>query len=356
MSTTHFAMTPESKNSLKPEMQSVLYSSYAYLHPTKPIWRVQVQGQAYSDRPLPFSKRFLLRGLERALHLTPEQAQSNIFRSRVRGFLTTPEIGQKMQVHHDELMYRLRQRSRRSGLFQGRFDLPISNVVKNEEDGAGSGPLSIATSLECGNATGSVFLAGHSGISVISDIDDTIKKTDVTSRARMLARTFVEEFEPIPGMAEVYRYWAEFGSMFHYVSSSPWQIYCPLEEFLSEQGFPKGSMHLKWFRLRDEFFKRWSIIRRKSKAGVIATMIKRMPYRKFILVGDSGERDPEIYSKIARRFPGQILAVLIRDLEGHPIDAIRHDRLIKRMGFIPLTLFREPHEIADSLERAQRLR
>jgi len=354
MSTTHFVMTPENKNSLEPALQSILYSSYAYLHPSKPIWRVQVQGQVYSDGPLPFSKRFLLRGLERTLHLTTEQAKSEIFRSRVSGFLTTPEPGQRLRVQHDALVYRLRQRSRRSGLFQGRFDLPIASLEGRQTIHQAEPELSIMTGLESGESVGSVFLAGRSGVSVISDIDDTIKKTDVTSRARMLARTFVEEFEPIVGMSEIYQHWSEQGGLFHYVSSSPWQIYRPLEEFLDVHAFPKGSMHCKWFRLRDEFFKRWSIIRRKSKAGVIAAMIKRMPYRKFLLVGDSGERDPEIYAKIARRFPAQVLGILIRDLDARTIDGKRHDWLIKRLGSIPLTLFREPYEIADSLERAQK--
>jgi phosphatidate phosphatase APP1 len=215
--------------------------------------------------------------------------------------------------------------------------------------------ISIYSSPDCGEAAGTVYLAGRSGISVISDIDDTIKMTDVTSRSRMLARTFLEDFEPVEGMAQVFQYWSEQGGLFHYVSSSPWQIYRPLEEFLTSHAFPSGSMHLKWFRLRDEIFKRWRIIRRKSKAGVIATMIKRMPYRKFLLVGDSGERDPEIYAKLARRFPEQISGIYIRDLQERPIDGKRHDRLIKRLDSVPLTLFCEPIEIADSLERAKKL-
>ncbi len=352
MSTTHDVMTPDKDNSIEPTLQTILYSSYAYLHPSKDVWRVQVQGQAYRDRPLPFSKRFLLRGLKRALKLTAEQSQSEIFQSRVRGFLASPETGKRFRIQHGPETYRIRQRSRRSGLFQGRFDLPATAMHRIGSDVS---KLAIQLSPDCGDAAGSVYLAGRSGISIISDIDDTIKQTDVTSRTRMLARTFVEEFESIDGMAEVYRHWSEQGGMFHYVSSSPWQIYNPLEEFLENHGFPSGSMHLKWFRLRDEFFKRWRIIRRKSKAGVIAMMIKRMPYRKFMLVGDSGERDPEIYAKLASRFPRQVMGILIRDLKERPIDGKRHERLIKRLDSIPMTLFCEPSEIADSLDRTIKL-
>jgi phosphatidate phosphatase APP1 len=73
-----------------------------------------------------------------------------------------------------------------------------------------------------------------------------------------------------------------------------------LQEFLHAQQFPTGSMHLKWFRLRDELIKRF-IIRRKSKFGVINNMVKRMPQRHFVLVGDNGEKDPEMYAKIASK-------------------------------------------------------
>lgn len=351
MSTTHDVMTPDTDNSIEPALQTILYASYAYLHPSKSMWRVQVQGQAYRDRPLPFSKRFLLRGLKRALKLTPEQSQSELFQSRVRGFMATPETGKRFRIQHGPDTYRIRQRSRRSGLFQGRFDLPTAGLNRV---GGNDSRLDIQLSPDCGNAIGSIYLAGRSGVSIISDIDDTIKQTDVTSRTRMLARTFVEEFESIEGMADVYQHWAEQGGLFHYVSSSPWQIYRPLQDFLENHQFPSGSMHLKWFRLRDEFFKRWRIIRRKSKAGVIAMMIKKMPYRQFLLVGDSGERDPEIYAKIARRFPDQVLGILIRDLKERPVDGKRHERLIKQLDSIPMTLFCEPNEIVDSLDSAKK--
>jgi len=199
--------------------------------------------------------------------------------------------------------------------------------------------------LEFGSAVGKVYVADRTGLSVITDIDDTIKITDVTSRSRMLSRTFLEPFEPIEGMAALYQQLHQQGAMFHYVSSSPWQIYVPLQEFLDEHGFPGGSMHLKWFRLRDEFFKRWSIIRKKSKAGTIVTMIKRMPQRTFLLIGDSGERDPEIYAKIAKRFPRQVREVWIRDIAGNPMTDIRREQLASWMRGIPLRVFSDPTEL-----------
>jgi len=94
----------------------------------------------------------------------------------------------------------------------------------------------------------------------------------------------------------------------------------------------------------------------QHKLPLIESLFVAAPQRHFILIGDSGERDPEIYAKLARRFPDQVLGFFIRDLQECPIDGRRHDRLIKRIGAIPMTLFCEPNEIADSLDRAQRLK
>lgn len=66
-------------------------------------------------------------------------------------------------------------------------------------------------------------LAAH-GVSVISDIDDTIKITKVLSKRALLKHTFYNYFEPVEGMSELYQKWSEQKCQFHYVSASPWQL------------------------------------------------------------------------------------------------------------------------------------
>lgn len=352
-------------------MKSILYPTYAYHHPRRQAWRIQVQGNLHRSLPVSLAKRLMLKGLRRALKMPPETSDGRIFQSRVDGFLVTPESGTKVRVVADGFVYQIRARSKRSGLFQGRIDVPLSLLPLDEstanettpqknpafmgsQDGRSwqipsrNGVFTLNTDLEFGSAVGKVYVADRTGLSVITDIDDTIKITDVTSRSRMLSRTFLEPFEPIEGMAALYQQLHQQGAMFHYVSSSPWQIYLPLQEFLDEHGFPGGSIHLKWFRLRDEFFKRWSIIRKKSKAGTIVTMIKRMPQRTFLLIGDSGERDPEIYAKIAKRFSRQVREVWIRDIPGNPMTDLRRERLASWMKGIPLRVFTEPTELVTN--------
>ena len=357
-------MTPDDVPFQEPPIQSVLYPTYAYHHPRRQAWRIQVQGSLHRNMPVSLAKRLMLKGLRRALKMPPDTSNGRVFQSRVDGFLVAPEIGAKVRVLADNFVYRLRQRSKRSGLFQGRIDVPLAMIQLSPTSEPTSEPTTempgieswkipcqsaifeLHTDEEFGATMGKVYVADRTGLSVITDIDDTIKITDVTSRSRMLSRTFLEPFEPIEGMAYLYRKLHQQGAMFHYVSSSPWQIFQPLQAFLDEHGFPGGSMHLKWFRLRDQFFKRWAIIRRKSKAGTIVSMIKRMPQRTFLLIGDSGERDPEIYAKIAKRFPRQVREIWIRDIPGNPMTDVRRDRLVRSMKDIPLRVFTDPSQIA----------
>ena len=89
--------------------------------------------------------------------------------------------------------------------------------------------------------TGRVQLVEPQGRSVISDIDDTIKITGVGDPQAMLANTFLRPLRPVPGMATLYRQWADRGAVFHYVSASPWQLYAPLADFLAAEQFPAGT-------------------------------------------------------------------------------------------------------------------
>ncbi len=331
----------------------------AHRHPTRAGWRLLVQGRIYRDSRLTLGKRILVKGLQRALRSTGESVTTNLFYERIEGFLATPENRRRMYVEIDGVHYRLRKRSRSSGLFSSRLDLPdgaFTNVMQPGASGFATAPIQLnVVGSESISGAGQVFLASPTGLSVISDIDDTIKSTCVTSRREMLAQTFLRPFAAIDGMAEVYRYWKSDGVLFHYVSSSPWQIYSPLQQFLREHDFPDGSMHLRWFRLRDEMFKRWRLLRRKSKGGVIVSMIKRMPDRRFMLVGDSGERDPEIYAKIAAKFKDQVGMVLIRDLLEKPMDAKRIKRIHRKLQQVPMVLFRQSSDIRELIRETEGL-
>lgn len=84
------------------------------------------------------------------------------------------------------------------------------------------------------------------GISIISDIDDTIKVTDILDgKDAILHNTFFRKSKEVPGMSSVYQSFANRGMKVHYVSNSPWQVYPALQNFLVDHQFPKGSIHLR---------------------------------------------------------------------------------------------------------------
>ncbi|SCX40782.1 App1 family protein [Variovorax sp. EL159] len=163
---------------------------------------------------------------------------------------------------------------------------------------------------------GQALIVPAQGVSIISDIDDTIKHTQVRDRREMLLNTFARRFEATPGMAAYYRALAKTpGTRFHYLSASPIQLYPALSDFIRSADFPAGSMHLResttWRTLvpgaEDS---------RAHKLGVIERLFTEFPQRRFVLVGDSGEADPEIYAQVMRAHPGRIDGIVIRDVTG----------------------------------------
>jgi phosphatidate phosphatase APP1 len=344
-------MTPECANRHEPDDRVQLFPTIGYPISGGNVWRVLVQGRVAQQAPVKFGQRLMLKGLIRALDLPASVAQGDLFSERVRGFLLSPVAGQRVQIELADQRYVLRRKSKGSGLISCKVDLPERQLEGFRRFGES---LTLPRPKACREArweTNScpVLLAEPKGVSVISDIDDTIKLTEVTSRRRMLHRTFALPFESIEGMADIYARWSQQGALFHYVSSSPWQIYRPIQDFLCEFSFPIGSVHLKWFRLRDEIFKRWRI-RKKGKSSVIRNLVKRMPTRSFVLIGDSGEKDPEIYAKVASKHPKQVLRICIRQIEANPLDNDRLQRIYRRYGLtVQIQVFSHAAQLGDLL-------
>lgn len=192
---------------------------------------------------------------------------------------------------------------------------------------------------------GKAQLLAETGLSVISDIDDTIKHSAVRQRRELLLNTFVRPFQSVPGMASLYRDAAQAGAALHYVSGSPLQLYPALSDFIAEHGFPEGSMHLREVDLSAEVFGQ-SAGTRGHKLAVIRQLIGDFPRRRWLLVGDSGELDPEIYGELAREFPQAIEGVWIRDVSGDARDSERYRLAFDR---VPATwvLFKDPGELPD---------
>lgn len=166
---------------------------------------------------------------------------------------------------------------------------------------------------------------GDEGLCIVSDIDDTIKHTLVRQRREMLKNTFAREFTAVPGMAAWYQRIAasDPGLAFHYLSGAPLQLMPPLADFLRGAAFPEGSVHLRAFSFNPSALLDADATSRHKQAE-IAQLLADHPRRRFVLVGDSGERDPETFGSVLRNHPTRIAAVLIRDVTGEGADAERY--------------------------------
>ncbi|MCC2972534.1 App1 family protein [Massilia sp. IC2-476] len=202
---------------------------------------------------------------------------------------------------------------------------------------------------------------------IISDIDDTVLWTNVTNKlnmALMLARTNHHTRKPFKGVAGFYRALRDGVSgnednPLFYVSSSPWHLYGPLVDFLKLQDIPLGPLLLRELSVR-QVLKLTE--HGNHKLEQIERIIDFYPGMQFILIGDSGEQDPEIYTEVVRRHPGAVKMIYIRNVNPDPsrIDAL--DRLIDEVSAVgtqlvlsPDSVFAASHAAAEGLIAVDRL-
>jgi phosphatidate phosphatase APP1 len=158
---------------------------------------------------------------------------------------------------------------------------------------------------------------------VISDLDDTVIRTEATRLLRMLKRTLLENARtrlPFAGVASFYSALhagptEHAGNPIFYVSSSPWNLYPLLTEFLEHQSIPAGPLVLRDWGLSGDA----ALPTRHGahKLGAIRQILDCYPSLPFILIGDSGQEDPEIYRDVVHQYGARILAVYIRDVTPH---------------------------------------
>ncbi len=172
-------------------------------------------------------------------------------------------------------------------------------------------------------STGRVLVPGDAQIGVISDLDDTVVRSSATNVLKMAWIVLLNNahtrlpFEGVSAFYDALQRGADgrnYNPIF-YVSSSPWNIYDVLEDFLDVHGVPAGPL----------FLKDWSLTvlgkHRDHKLGIIRRLLRTYPELPFVLIGDSGEEDPEIYGQAVREHPGRVRAIYIRDVTTAARDA-----------------------------------
>ena len=171
-------------------------------------------------------------------------------------------------------------------------------------------------------ATGSIYLPPENRFGCISDIDDTFL---ISHSARLFKRLYVlltrnaHSRKPFDGVVRHYKLLAEAGSTpdrqnpFFYVSSSEWNLYDFIKEFARKNEMPEGIFLLNQLKKFSKILKTGQG-KHNGKFMRIVRIMEAFPHMRFILLGDSSQRDPYIYASIAEHFPNQVHAIYIRDV------------------------------------------
>ena len=324
------AAVAASHSTIAADEHLVFFDTSAWLDEDSGEWQVPIHGWIYELENSVARKALFREALEAALDVEINGDAEGNLAHRLDLIIADNERGKRIVIEIAGQRVTLPP-SAENGHVQTTLSLPAAALSS-----AGESKLlrysAITHHDEQRRFEGRVHLVGPTGLSVISDIDDTVKITDVTDRRRLLENTFLLDFQSAVGMADLYQAWIGAGESLHFVSSCPWQLYAPLQAFLDDSGFPVRSMHLKPVRFRDETL--FDLFRKgtETKPRVIEEILGRYPKRRFILVGDSGEQDPEVYAPLLRAHSEQIIKVYIRNVTQAAPDDERFRRLFQGLA------------------------
>lgn len=310
-------------------------------------FHLYVRGRALEDQPL---------------KLYEQQTFYQTLRNTWRAF-TTDEIrntpvkmtlsnGERFETKTDSegyFLFDIKTKADLQDLADEKGYLPIT--ISFDEDSSAFAKATLQQRISNNKFTGETLVPpSTTAYGVISDIDDTIMKTGVTSflKLRVAFNTFFKNFDkrsPFKDAASFYQLLhrgpsgTDKNPMF-YLSNSPWNLYRYLEKFVDFHGFPKGPILLR------DFPTPWDRTPKKDrphKEHELINILKHYPDQKFILIGDAGEHDTIYYTNAATEYPDRIKAIYIR--------AVNHSKkmaAIKEMAdafeICPVLLVKESSE------------
>lgn len=345
---------PADNLELRLDESVVFHTTAASFDPATDVWTIPIRGVLSTTRRSRFKQAAMLAVAGRWLRFKSDEVRSPMFRERMGHFLAKSTVGRSIGIRLGSEVYPT-EISGNDGHF--RLDVRLSDADVRRlfaNDFPASPWVSLAPLTADGDQRaiqGAVQLLPAGGLSVISDIDDTIRETQVDNHRAMLANTFLRDFEPVGGMSDVYQTLADHAVAFHYVSGSPWQLYAPLQDFLHVHKYPSGTFHLRKYQIGKTSTEQFTGSQVEAKTAAIAPLLKQFPQRRFVLIGDSGQQDPEIYGDFAREYPDQVVGVFIRLVQSETRDS---DRLRQASRDVPAErwhLFTSAEDIGPTIFR-----
>ena len=202
-----------------------------------------------------------------------------------------------------------------------------------------------------------LYVHADAGIGVISDIDDTVLDSSITDWKTAAQLTFLHNArtrKPLVGAALLYQALQQGidgrGRVpLFYVSSSPWNLYDLLEDFMALNGLPPGPMRLRDFGLDAGMFIKSA--GHAHKLDRARELIERFPRLRWVLLGDSGQADAELYAEAAQSYGDRIAAIYIRDVDpdlDSPLDVAVDAHIARVAGTrVPMLRVRDSRAIAE---------
>ncbi len=260
-------------STLKPDEVAVLLPTAGHRSEDGRQWVVPLHAWVYAPQNSNLRRRAIAELLKLRYGFDVTPASAPYFDARVNLLLADNKRGRTIVVDVAGVRVRLPPTAA-NGHARTLVRIPVSAATP---DGARLTIRAVLPPLESRRIETSAHLIGPAGLSIISDIDDTVKITHVLDRRRMWEATFYKPFEAVDGMPAAYQRLAAPGVAFHYVSSSPWHLAKPLLDFLDANGLPLSSIALKQVRLKDRT--RLDIFRpgRETKPPEIEAILTKFP-------------------------------------------------------------------------------
>ena len=335
----HKRPPPKPTSNLKSDETVIILPTNVYFSEQKNKWVVPIHGWVFEFESNSIVRNTFIASLKLIIDIDDNPRHKKNLDSKVRMFLVDNERNKRVNIGINSQQF-LSPESGANGHFEFNIELDKANFNCTEKIKV----QAVAINGFAGSE-GYVHCLPHTGVSVISDIDDTIKNSNVLDKKVLMHNTFLADFKPVVSMPRVYKRWHSQGASFHYVSSSPWQLYPFLNDFLKDFGFPLGSMHLKLVRVKDSSIMNLFATPEEGKLPSINGLLSKYPRRQFVLVGDSGEKDAEIYASVLRKNPNRIVKIFIHDIRNTVESRAKLEKIFEGISTDKWQIFIDPDEL-----------
>ena len=193
-------------------------------------------------------------------------------------------------------------------LLPGQYEVEIMLIKRNSRN------------VVKASATGQVILPSSTAFAFISDIDDTFlisHSSNLRKRLFVLLTENAKSRKPFEGAVAHYKllHGIDDGdpsnNAFFYVSSSEWNLYDYIKDFLAEHQLPDGICLLNQVKTFSKLFSTGQN-NHSGKFTRVVKILEAYPHQKFILLGDDSQKDIDIYASIVEHFPQNVYCVYIR--------------------------------------------